>query len=143
MKTARQRAILELLRTKNIATQDELTAALKAAGFSVAQATISRDIRELRLRKEPGKSGALRYVAPGESFGVNALERVFRDGLVSVDYAGNMLVLRTLSGLASGVAAALDGMDFPEILGTVAGDDVVICVVRSEEKAAALLEKLQ
>jgi len=142
MKTERQRTILELLREKDIYSQEELIAALSVAGFSVAQATVSRDIRELGLIRESTSKGQ-RYVAPGDAVPNNPLARVFRDGLVSVDYAGNMLVLRTLSGMAMAVAAALDKMNFPEILGSVAGDDVVICVVKSKVAAAALTEKLR
>jgi len=139
MKSKRQRVILELIE-KNIQTQEELTAALIAAGFSVTQATVSRDIREMGLIKESTRTGQ-RYIAPAN--GVKSpFARVFRDGLVSVDYAENMLVLRTLSGMAMAVAAALDDMSFPEILGSVAGDDVIMCVVRSKTAAAELAERL-
>jgi transcriptional regulator of arginine metabolism len=142
MKTERQKKILELLREKNIYTQEELTSALNAAGFSVTQATVSRDIRELGLLKESTQKGQ-RYVAP-DDFAVakSPFARVFRDGLVSVDYAENILVLRTLSGMAMAVAAAFDEMKFPDILGSVAGDDVIICVVRSKADAAKLAERL-
>jgi len=143
MKSKRQRAILELLREKDIQTQEELTAALIAAGFSVTQATVSRDIREMGLLKESTLNGQ-RYIAPADSVIIKSpLARVFRDGLVSVDYAENMLVLRTLSGMAMAVAAALDEMKFPDILGSVAGDDVIICVVRNKSAAAALAERLE
>ena len=143
MKSERQQAILRLVRTKNIYTQGELTKALTEAGFPVAQATISRDIRELRLTKELTDDGQ-KYVAPSQTDEPiqNRMTRIFRDGLVSIDYAGNMLVLRTLSGMAMAVALALDNMNFPEILGTIAGDDVVMCVVKSESYAAELVEKL-
>lgn len=142
MKYERQQAILHLVGTQNIFTQGELTEALAKAGFSAAQATISRDIRELRLIKEPTDDG-LKYLVPerNDESG-HRMSRIFRDGLVSVDYAGNMLVLRTLSGMAMAVALAIDEMNFDEILGSVAGDDVVICVIRSESHAAALVEKL-
>jgi len=142
MKLERQQAILRLVRTKNIYTQGELTEALTEAGFAVAQATISRDIRELRLTKEPTDDGQ-KYVLPSKTDEAsNRMARIFRDGLVSIDYAGNMLVLRTLSGMAMAVALALDNMNFPEILGSIAGDDVVMCVVTSESHAADLVEKL-
>lgn len=139
MKSERQKAILQLVRTKDIFTQEELTAALSSAGFSAAQATVSRDIRELRLLKESTPRGQ-KYVTPQEP--EHSLARIFRDGVISVDHAGNMLVLRTLSGLAMAVALALDDMNFPEILGSVAGDDVVLSVVRTEVDAAKLVEKL-
>jgi len=139
VKSERQKAILQLVRTKDIFTQEELTAALSSAGFSAAQATVSRDIRELRLLKESTPRGQ-KYVTPQEP--EHSLARIFRDGVISVDHAGNMLVLRTLSGLAMAVALALDDMNFPEILGSVAGDDVVLSVVRTEVDAAKLVEKL-
>ena len=142
MKEKRQQAILELLRKTNIYTQEELTAALSAEGFFVAQATVSRDIRELGLVRERTRKG-LKYAVPsGAGVIVSPLARVFREGLVSVDYAGNMLVLRTLNGMAMAVAAALDEMKFPEIIGTVAGDDTIMCVIKNEAAAAALAEKL-
>lgn len=142
MKTVRQQAILELLRTKDIYTQEEIIVALGAAGFSVAQATVSRDIRELGLVKEATCKG-MKYIVPADTEVGSPFARVFREGFVSVDYAGNMLVLRTLSGMAMAVAAALDEMKFPEILGSVAGDDVILCVVKSKADAAALTEKLK
>ncbi|MCL1842376.1 MAG: arginine repressor [Defluviitaleaceae bacterium] len=142
MKTDRQLLILKLLREKDISTQEELTAALCKAGFSVGQATVSRDIRELRLFKDTTRSGGVKYVAPPEAEAAGPLARIFRDCVVSVDSAENMLVLRTLSGMAMAVAAALDDMKFKEILGSVAGDDVVICVVRTKTAADALVRKL-
>jgi len=142
MKSGRQQAILHLVHTQDIFTQGELTQALAKAGFSAAQATVSRDIRELRLTKEPTDNGQ-KYVVPAKKDDENhRMSRIFRDGLVSIDYAGNMLVLRTLNGMAMAVALALDEMNFSEILGSVAGDDVVICVVKSEPHAAVLVEKL-
>ncbi|MCL2356117.1 MAG: arginine repressor [Defluviitaleaceae bacterium] len=137
MKQSRQRAILELVRAKNIFTQEELTAELAKSGFSSTQATVSRDIRELGLVKPAGK----KYFAP-EGSEVSPLARVFREGFVGADFAGNMLVIKTLAGMAMAVAAALDSMKFDEILGTVAGDDTIICVVRSEKAAADIVERL-
>ena len=142
MKTARQQAILHLVRTQDIFTQEELTEALAKAGFSAAQATVSRDIRELRLTKEPTDDGQKYVVPEKQDAPTHRMSRIFRDGLVSIDHAGNMMVLRTLNGMAMAVALALDEMNFPEILGSVAGDDVVICVVRSESHAAALVAQL-
>ncbi|MCL1846200.1 MAG: arginine repressor [Defluviitaleaceae bacterium] len=137
MKQSRQHAILDLVRTKNIFTQEELTAELIAAGFAATQATVSRDIREIGLIKPAGK----KYVAP-DGTEVNPLTRVFREGLIDVDFAGNMLVLKTLGGMAMAVAVALDAMKYEEILGTVAGDDTVFCVVRTEAEAAELSRRL-
>ena len=136
MKKERQEALLHLVRTKNIYTQSELTQALKLAGFSATQATVSRDIRELKLTREPAESG-MKYAAPSGGFD-DPLKRVFRNGLRSADYANNVLVLHTLSGMAMAVATALDEMGMKEILGTIAGDDTIICIVRSEEVAKDL-----
>ena len=142
MKIQRQQAIVDIVRTKDIFTQGELTDALSEAGFVATQATISRDIRELRLTKEQTDNGQ-KYVAPNkQDEPLNRYLRLFNEGVVSVKYAGNMMVLQTISGMAMAVALALDNMDNPEILGSVAGDDVVISVIRSEQEAKALVEKL-
>jgi len=141
MKSKRQAAIIELVCTQEIFTQDELTKALAEAGFAVTQSTVSRDIRELRLTKIVTKTGGLKYAAPNTK-DVSLMRQVLRDGLVSMDYAGNMLVLRTINGMAMAVALALDTMNLPEILGSVAGDDCVMCVIKTEDQAAALMEKL-
>lgn len=142
MKTSRQSVVLELLRKQDIYTQEELTAALATQGYFVTQATVSRDIRELGLVKERTRKG-LKYAAPDDAVAnTSPFARVLRDGLVSVDYAANMLVLHTLSGMAMAAAAALDEMNLPDILGTVAGDDTIICVVRSNAAAKKLAETL-
>jgi len=138
MKTERQRVILDLVRSRDIYTQEELTQALTEAGFSAAQSTVSRDIRELNLSK---RSTDQKYIAP-DLPDSSSMTRIFREGFISVDYAGNMLVVRTMNGMGMAVALAVDEMKFPEILGTVAGDDTVICVVKSEAQAAALVERL-
>jgi len=141
MKTERQQTILQLVQSREIYTQGELTDALAGAGFSAAQATLSRDIRELGLTKEPTPKG-LKY-AIAKQADDRSLSRIFRDGLLSVDHAGNMLVLRTLSGMGMAVALALDEMRYPQVLGTVAGDDTVICVIRTEEQAAEIAQSLR
>jgi len=138
MKRERHRAILDIVRKEEIYTQEDLTAALAKIGITAGQATLSRDIRELQLAKESARGG-MRYVVPSE--GADRPTRILRDGLVAADYAGNMLVVRTHSGLAMAVATALDEMQLSEIVGTVAGDDVVMCVIRSEAQAAALVER--
>jgi len=138
MKTERQRVILDLVRFRDIYTQEELTQALTEAGFSAAQSTVSRDIRELNLSK---RSTDQKYIAP-DLPDSSSMTRIFKEGFISVDYACNMLVVRTMNGMGMAVALALDEMKFPEILGTVAGDDTVICVVKSEAQAAALVERL-
>jgi len=142
MKSKRQQAILDIIKNRDIYTQEELTVALAQSGIHVAQATISRDIHALRLTKVVGPNGQKYSLPPAGNLPPDTFGRIFKDGLVSLDSAGNLLVLRTLSGMAMAVAAALDAMAFPEILGSVAGDDVIICVVKNEEKAQALVERL-
>jgi len=140
MKKNRQEAILKLVSSRDIYTQGELAHALVKEGYTATQATISRDIRELKLTKEPAEAG-LKYSTKSKDE-AHPLGRIFREVLVSIDHAGHMLVLRTLSGMAMAVALAIDEMNFSEILGTVAGDDAVICVVKSEKEAAELVKKL-
>jgi len=138
MKSNRHAAILNLIQEQDIASQGELTLALSAAGFHAAQSTISRDIRELGLSLERYPAG-LKYVASAK----RTLDRLLRESLVSVASAGHNLVLRTRSGMAMAVALAMDEMEFAEILGSVAGDDTVICVVKTEEDARKLRERLE
>ncbi len=145
MKAERQKRIVELVRTREICTQADLTRYLQEAGFEVTQATVSRDIHELKLTKTTAEDGNLKYTLtafPDEQH-MPRFHSVFKAGFVSVDYAVNMVVIRTLTGMANAVAAALDAMNFPEILGSVAGDDVIMCVVKTEAHAKALAEKLQ
>ena len=113
---------------------------LNKAGFNVTQATVSRDIRELKLTKATMQSGKQKYVATAKesSFVTERLNRVFRDGIVSIDYAQNIVVIKTLVGMAMAVAAALDSMENSEIMGTIAGDDTIFCVVKNESKAVKL-----
>jgi transcriptional regulator of arginine metabolism len=146
LKIKRHAAIRELIQNQEVCTQGDLTRLLAQAGFNVTQATVSRDIQELMLTKALTKSGGSKYTLPGnqpDEKDMARFHRVFNDGFVSMDYAGNMLVIHTVSGMASAVGAAIDAMRFTEILGSVAGDDVLMCVVRSEAQAAKLLDKLR
>ena len=138
MKSNRHAAILKLIQDQDISNQGALTTALAEAGFSAAQSTISRDIRELGLALERYPSG-VKYVASTK----RTLDRLLRESLVSVTNAGHMLVLRTRSGMAMAVALALDEMEFKEILGSIAGDDTVFCVITSEADARSLRERLE
>ena len=144
MKVKRQSKILELIRENDIETQEMLADLLNKAGFNVTQATVSRDIRELKLTKATMQSGKQKYVATAKesSFVTERLNRVFRDGIVSIDYAQNIVVIKTLVGMAMAVAAALDSMENSEIMGTIAGDDTIFCVVKNESKAVKLTENL-
>lgn len=145
MKIERQAKILELIVKNEIGTQEELTAKLEEAGFNATQATISRDIREMKLTKIADSAGKLRYVAyrsTDDDMNEKYI-RIFLDGFVSMDNAGNILVVKTVSGMAMAVAAALDHMDFPEIVGSIAGDDTIMCAIRSLDDTVSLMGKLK
>lgn len=144
MKNARHQQILELIRNEDIETQEELADRLKAKGFQVTQATVSRDIRQLELKKVAMKGGRSRYmVSPG---GVTALSqrysRVLRESYVSVEISINIAVIKTVSGMAMAAAAALDSLDWPELLGCIAGDDTVMCILRDPSDAGSFRKKL-
>ena len=145
MKTERQNKILDLIVKKEIGTQEELLDELNKAGYHVTQATVSRDIREMNLTKISLSGGKLRYVAykKTEEDLSEKYHRIFRDAFLSMDTAVNMLVIRTVSGMAMAVAAALDDMEFPEIVGSIAGDDTVMCAVRSVEDTVVVMRKLE
>lgn len=145
MKLKRHAKILELIRKYNIETQEELSDRLEQEGFAVTQATVSRDIRELKLTKVAGENGKQKYVALSENH-MNMSEkyiRVFRDGFASMDMAQNILVIKTVSGMAMAVAAALDAMECHEIVGSIAGDDTIMCAVRSVEDTENLMKRLR
>lgn len=145
MKSERQAKILDLIVKKEIGTQDELTEELEKAGYQVTQATVSRDIREMRLTKVALGKGKLRYVAYKES-GEDLSQkyrRIFKDGFISMDNAQNILVIKTVSGMAMAVAAALDHMDFSEIVGSIAGDDTIMCAIRSIDDTVSLMRNLR
>ena len=145
MKTERQNKILDLIVKKEIGTQEELLDELNKAGYHVTQATVSRDIREMNLTKISLSGGKLRYVAykKTEEDLSEKYHRIFRDAFLSMDTAMNMLVIRTVSRMAMAVAAALDDMEFPEIVGSIAGDDTVMCAVRSVEDTVVVMRKLE
>ncbi len=145
MKIERQAKILELIVKNEIGTQEELTAKLEEAGFNATQATVSRDIREMKLTKVADGAGKLRYVAfrSTEDDMNEKYIRIFLDGFISMDNAGNILVVKTVSGMAMAVAAALDHMDFPEIVGSIAGDDTIMCAIRSLDDTVSLMGKLK
>ena len=145
MKTERQNKILDLIVKKEIGTQEELLDELNKAGYHVTQATVSRDIREMNLTKISLTGGKLRYVAyrKTEEDLSEKYHRIFRDAFLSMDTAMNMVVIHTVSGMAMAVAAALDDMEFPEIVGSIAGDDTVMCATRSVEDAVAVKKRLE
>ena len=145
MKIRRQTKILELIKKYEIETQDELSAYLEQEGFQVTQATVSRDIRELKLTKVALGNGRQKYVALLETNEdlSQKYERIFRDGFISMDIAQNILVIKTVSGMAMAVAAALDALQIHEIVGSIAGDDTIMCAARSTEDAIAVIDKLR
>lgn len=146
MRIKRQNAILQLIGENNIETQQELTDALCRIGYDVTQATVSRDIKELRIVKRLNESGRYVYAQSGINSDSDMNERfniIFEKSVVSIEYAVNNIVVKTLSGMAQAAAAALDAMDLPEVVGTIAGDDTIIMVVRSEESARRLVYKLR
>ena len=145
MKTKRQRKIIELITNYDIETQEELTAKLVENGFNVTQATISRDIRELNLTKIATKGGKQKYAVQSSSDIVSNSKymRVLNDGIITMDTAGNILVVKTVSGMAMAVAAALDAMQIKEILGCIAGDDTIMCVVKHAEETDRVKEHIE
>ena len=145
MKTKRQTKILELISQYEIETQDELAKCLEEVGFKVTQATISRDIRELKLMKVSSGAGHQRYTATEPDSGKLAEKylRVLRDGFVEMDKAGNLIVIRTVSGMAMAVAAAMDAMSWSEVAGCIAGDDTIFCAVHSPEEVGVVMEKIR
>ena len=132
MKNERQERILQIIRENEVETQEELASRLRAAGFSVTQATVSRDIRELKLSKVPTAGGGQKYVVlkQDDSHMGDKYIRVLHDAFSSVEMAQNILVLKTVSGMAMAAAAALDALKFPEIVGCIAGDDTILLVLR-------------
>ncbi len=145
MKTVRQVAILEIIENQEIETQEELADALNARGIRVTQATVSRDIKELRLVKLLSSTGKYKY-ATGESAENNMSDRFVRmlaESLLSATYANNLIVVKTLSGSANVAGEALDSFRWPEVLGTLAGDNTVLLIIRSNEEAAAVTNRIR
>lgn len=145
MKEKRHEKIIELIGQYDIETQDELADRLREAGFQVTQATVSRDIRKLKLSKVPGKNGRQKYaLLTGQNHQMSEkYVGILREAFVSMDSAQNILVIKTVSGMAMALATALDNIDWKEILGCVAGDDTVMCVIRTEADTAAVMGELK
>ena len=145
MKTKRQTKMLELIKKHDIETQEELSDYLQKEGYQVTQATVSRDIRELKLTKVAMTNGRQKYAALTEANEdlSEKYTRVFRDAFVSMDMAQNILVIKTVSGMAMAVAAAIDAMHLHEIVGCIAGDDTIMCAVRSVDDTIAVMSRLR
>lgn len=146
MKTQRQAKILEIVSNKDVETQEQLLAELQAAGYNSTQATISRDIKELRIVKELTSFGTYRYTVSSKEMGgtfSTRLNTIFRECVTGYDYAQNIVVIHTLPGLASAAGSAVDGMSMSFVLGTLAGDDTVIIVMRDTNAAAAFCNEIK
>jgi transcriptional regulator of arginine metabolism len=145
MKTGRQTKILEIIKNNDVETQEELTAYLQQEGFVVTQATVSRDIRELKLTKIAMDNGRQKYavISEGESDLMDKYVRVLREGFLNVDMAGNLVVVKTVSGMGSAVGAAVDAMKMDKVVGSIAGDDTLLLVIRTEEDARNIVEHLR
>lgn len=146
MKATRQAKIMEIISTQDVETQEQLLQHLQEAGFHSTQATISRDIKELRIVKELTSLGTYRYCAaakevPNTSLG--RLNTIFRECVTDFDYAQNIVVIHTMPGLASAAGSALDAMNMSVILGTLAGDDTVFIVMRDNNAAAAFCGEIK
>ena len=144
MKVNRHAKIIELINMYQIETQEELATYLNQEGFKVTQATVSRDIRDLKLTKVPSEDGKQKY-AIHQSAGTTMNDkyiRVLRDGYVSMDMAQNILVIKTVGGMAMAVAAAVDAMQWNEVVGSIAGDDTIMCAIRTNEDTVKVMDKI-
>ena len=145
MKIARHSKIIDLINQYDIETQEELAAKLQEAGFAVTQATVSRDIRELKLMKIARPDGGSRYTVMGQRDSQNSEKyiRVLKDAFLSMEMAQNILVIKTVSGMANAAGAALDYMNYSEVVGCIAGDDTIACINRSTDDTIILMDKIK
>lgn len=144
MKRKRHEVIVELVEKYDIETQEELAVYLKREGYHITQATVSRDIRELKLSKISTGNGKQKYVIfkNDDSFLGDKYIRVLKDGFVSMNMAQNILVIKTVAGMAMAVAAAIDALKFPEVVGCIAGDDTIMAAIKSVEDTTVVMEKI-
>ena len=144
MKATRHAKILELIQNHTVTTQEELQSLLEANGFYATQATISRDIKELRLVKVLGKNGTYHYATAAKSDNglSERLIRMFSETVLSITSAYNQIILRTISGSANIAAETIDRLQWPEVLGTIAGDNTILLIVRTIEETGTLMERL-
>jgi len=146
MKNSRQAMILEIVSQEDVETQEQLLARLRDRGVQCTQATISRDIKQLHLVKEPVGQGAYKYAVSDKRTELNLAEKlrtIFRECIVSIDYAQNIVVVKTMPGLANGACSALDNMDMSDIVGSLAGDDTAFLVMRTTESAELLCQEIK
>lgn len=144
MKGQRHIKIREIITNKEIETQDELVEELRASGYHVTQATISRDIKELHLIKVPLDNGRYKYSVPADQrFNpLQRLKRALNDHFVHIDYTENMVVLKSLPGTANAIAALIDSQDWTEIMGTISGDDTILIICRTKEQSAHIVNQI-
>lgn len=145
MKKTRQAEILSIIAENDAETQEQLLSVLQSRGFNATQATISRDIKELHLVKELTGDGTYRYTISEKKLNLNfagRLRTIFKEGVTSLDVAQNIVVVKTMPGLAGAAGAALDGMDIPDMVGSLAGDDTAILIMRTNEAAAAFCSEI-
>ena len=146
MKSQRQAKIMEIISNQNVETQEQLQAVLQQEGFRCTQATISRDIKEMRIVKELTSLGTYRYTTSGNEIGgsfSSRLNTIFKECVVGFDYAQNIIVIRTLPGLAAAAGSAVDAMNLSTVVGTLAGDDTVMIVMRDNNSAAAFCGEIK
>ena len=142
-KSARQAAILDVIRTRRVTNQDQLRQMLGKAGFAVTQATVSRDIRELRLVKVPGAEGIGHYTLPEERESTPPLQNLLPSLYTSAVGTGNLLVVRTMTGGAQAVALAIDWEEWPEVLGTIAGDDTILVICQEPAQVREVQRRIE
>ncbi|HHT51291.1 MAG TPA: arginine repressor [Eubacteriaceae bacterium] len=145
MKISRHSMIMNIIENNEVETQGELADLLKKAGFNVTQATVSRDIKELKLIKVMTESGKYKYgtIKTTDSNINERIVKVFKESVTYIDYAGNTMVIKTLSGTASAASVAIDALDWPEIVGCVAGDDTIFVLIRKAEQAEDILRRFR
>ena len=146
MKSQRQAKIMEIISSMNVQTQEQLLNELQNAGYNCTQATISRDIKEMRIVKELTSMGTYRYVSTGSEISgtfTARLNTIFKECVVAADYAQNLVVIHTLPGLASAAASAIDSMKTGAVLGSLAGDDTVMVIMRDNNSAAAFCAEVK
>ncbi|MGW8957879.1 transcriptional regulator AhrC/ArgR [Paenibacillus sp. NPDC055715] len=144
MKGQRHIKIREIISQQEIETQDDLVEALRKAGFQVTQATVSRDIKELLLIKVPMDDGRYKYSMPSDQRynPAQKLKRTLGDNFLHIDYTTNLIVMKCLPGTANSIAALLDNIEWPEIMGTISGDDTILIICRSEENSETIVNRL-
>lgn len=145
MKNRRHAKILDIINTNSVDTQEELLSLLKKEGFSVTQATVSRDIKELRLLKTLSSDGQYRYTSAAKNaFDMKSnFQSLFKSSVSSLDFAENIIVIKTLSGMAQAICTSLDTMEFEGVLGTIAGDDTIFMACKTKDNAKSLVNELK